>query len=116
MTAIALFIIIINIAFFLFYGFQCFISAYMKAEFERFGLTSFQRRATGALQILGAVGIIFGFFLPLAGFLASAGLAIMMLMAFLVRIKIRDGFLESTPSLLFLALNSWISLLFYNLM
>lgn len=75
-----------------------------------------QRLLTGSLQLLGSAGLVMGFFLPFIGVLASAGLAIMMLVAFIVRIKIRDGFLESAPSLLFLVLNAWISHGFYTLL
>lgn len=86
----------------------------MILEFKRFGLTDFQRFATGTLQLFGAIGLITGLFIPVIGFLSSAGLAAMMLGAFLVRMKIKDGFFESAPSLLFLGLNSWISVGFYS--
>ena len=87
----------------------------MILEFKRFGLTEYQRHATGILQLLGAAGLIAGLFIPIIGFLSSAGLAVMMLVAFLVRIRIRDGIVQSAPSLLFLALNSWIAASFYTL-
>ncbi len=88
----------------------------MILEFKRFGLTEFQRIATGTLQLLGATGLVTGLFIPIIGLLSAAGLAAMMLGAFLVRMKIRDGFAESAPSLLFLALNSWILAGFYALL
>lgn len=71
---------------------------------------------TGSLQILGAVGLLTGFIFPIIGLLASGGLAVMMLVAFMVRIKIKDGFLESAPSLIFLAMNAWILSAFYSLL
>jgi len=108
-------IVILNAIFFLLYGLQCFISPAMTQEFKRFGLPDSQRLLTGALQLLGCAGLVTGFFIPVIGFMASGGLAVMMLVAFLVRMKIRDGFWESAPSLLFLALNSWISWKFYAL-
>ena len=88
----------------------------MILEFERFGMTDIQRIATGVLQLLGAGGVVVGLFNPIIGLLASGGLTFMMLVAFMVRIKIKDGFLQSSPSLLFLALNSWISVNFYTLL
>ena len=88
----------------------------MILEFKRFGMTDPQRLATGTLQLLGAAGVVTGLFIPIIGFLASGGLSIMMLVAFLVRMKIKDGFLQSAPSLLFLALNGWIAVSFYTLM
>jgi Ni/Fe-hydrogenase subunit HybB-like protein len=87
----------------------------MILEFKRFGLTDFQRVATGTLQLLGAAGILTGFIMPIIGLMASSGLAIMMFVAFLVRLRIGDGIVKSAPSLLFLALNGWISGVFYSL-
>jgi len=87
----------------------------MILEFKRFGLNDFQRSATGILQLFGAAGLIVGLFVPIIGLLASAGLATMMLIAFLVRVKIGDGILQSAPAILFLLLNGWISGLFYTL-
>lgn len=105
----------LNAAFFGFYGLQCFISPVMKLEFERYGLTAFQRRGTGVLQLMGAAGVLSGFLYPVLGLLASAGLSLMMLFAFLVRIKIKDGFLKSAPSLIFLGLNLLIAIQYYRL-
>jgi len=87
----------------------------MKQEFRRFGMPDSQRLLTGTLQLAGSAGLIVGFKFPIIGFLASAGLALMMLVAFLVRIKLKDGFWLSAPSLIFLALNSWICLQFYSI-
>jgi len=87
----------------------------MVLEFKRFGLPDSQRLLTGTLQLLGSAGLLSGLFLPVIGAMASGGLAMMMLVAFFVRMKIRDGFLESAPSLLFLVLNGWISWNFYAL-
>lgn len=116
MSFLLQFVITLNALFFLLYGLQCFISNKMVLEFERFGLPDSQRVLTGVLQLLGSAGLMVGLFLPIIGLLASGGLAIMMLVAFIVRIKIRDGFLESAPSLLFLLLNGWISWSFYTLL
>ncbi|MCC5925647.1 MAG: DoxX family protein [Bacteroidetes bacterium] len=114
MSTLSQIIISINALFFLLYGLQCFISPVMKLEFKRFGLTEPQRIATGVLQLLGAAGVVVGFFIPLLGFLAASGLALMMLSAFAVRIKIKDGFFQSAPSLIFLFLNGWIATVFYS--
>jgi hypothetical protein len=115
LTTLTQTIISVNALFFLFYGLQSFVSSAMILEFKRFGLNQFQRRATGVLQILGAAGVLVGFWMPVIGFLASSGLSFMMISAFAVRIKIKDGFIQSAPSLLFLGLNMWISTVFYAL-
>jgi hypothetical protein len=88
----------------------------MVLEFNRFGMSNPQRVLTGSLQISGAAGLLAGFMFPLLGLLASGGLAVMMLVAFIVRIKIKDGFLESAPSLIFLALNGWIFSTFWSIL
>ncbi|TVQ67582.1 MAG: hypothetical protein EA360_01965 [Balneolaceae bacterium] len=109
-------IISLDALFFLLYGLQCFLSPFMIQEFQRFGLTAFQRKSTGVLQLMGAAGLITGLFLPVIGLLAASGLTLMMLAAFLVRIKIRDGFFQAAPSLIFLVLNGWIATAFYAMM
>lgn len=88
----------------------------MKEEFHRFGLNDLQRKLTGILQILGASAMLAGFIYPILGFLASAGFTVMMLVAFIVRIKIRDSFAQASPSLFFMLINIWLTLSFYKLL
>jgi hypothetical protein len=86
----------------------------MIAEFKRYGLTDSQRRLTAVLQIIGSAGLLTGFIFPYIGLLAAAGFSIMMLVAFIVRIKIKDSFAQSLPSLLFMLVNIWLIIAFYN--
>lgn len=110
MYSLQILVLFIGIAFF-FYGVGCFVSQKMHKEFKRFGLTSLQRKLTGFFQILGALGLVIGFyFLPILGFLASIGLSILMILGFGVRIKIRDSFIQSFPSLFFALLNLFVAL------
>jgi len=88
----------------------------MTAEFRRFGLGDAQRKLTGMLQIAGAAGLITGIMLPIIGLLAAAGLSVMMLVALIVRIKIRDGLLQTIPSFLFMLVNMWLTAVFYSMM
>jgi len=88
----------------------------MVEEFSRYGLPDSQRLLTGTLQILGSAGLFTGFIFPLIGALASAGLSFMMLVAFIVRIKIRDGFFQSAPSLIFMVLNAYLSIMFIGVL
>ena len=88
----------------------------MTEEFKRFGLTDSQRTITGVLQISGSAGLISGFIFPHIGLLASAGFAAMMFVAFIVRIKIKDRFVQSAPSLFFMLVNAWLTVVFYNLL
>lgn len=97
---------------FLAYGSGCFTSRHLQKEFVRFGLSSL-RKLIGFLQICGALGLLAGFRYPLLGQAAAVGLALMMLLAILVRIKIRDGFLKTTPAMLYFLLNGYLVLFAY---
>lgn len=101
--------LILNAFFFLFYGFQSLHSVYMIDEFKRFGMTDSQRKLTGTLQILGSVGLLAGFLFPLTGLLAAAGFTVMMLVAFIVRIRIKDSFVQSLQSIIFMLINGWLT-------
>jgi len=100
---------------FLFYGVNCLSSKKMAQEFIRFGLNKQKRLLTGYLQLLGSLGLIFGYFLlPDLVFMASAGLTLLMLFGFIVRIKIKDSFLQSLPSLVFALINLFICFQYYD--
>lgn len=79
----------------------------MKAEFQRFQLEHF-RILTGLLELLGGAGLLIGFWWPPAQVMASAGLAVLMLLGVGVRIKVRDGWLETLPALLLMLVNAYI--------
>lgn len=97
---------------FLLYGYNSLYFAPMIAEFNRFGLTSLQRRITGVMQILGALGLLLGLRYPAFGLAASSGLCLMMALGFGVRIKIKDSFLQAAPSFIFMILNGFIAFKF----
>jgi len=76
----------------------------MFAEFKRYGLNTY-RRLTGFLQILGALALLGGlFYLPLT-VIGSAGLSILMFMGLVVRIRLRDSFIQSAPAFFYAVLN-----------
>ena len=89
---------------FLGYGSACFLSSNMKREFERYRLGS-QRTLVGGLQLCAAIGLLAGLSQPWMGRAAAAGLALMMLIAVGVRIKIKDSLPQTTPALVYLAIN-----------
>jgi hypothetical protein len=107
-------VLVLNALFFLFYGLQCFRSPVLVDDFRRFGLPDSQRILTGVLQLLGSAGLITGIYIPILGILASGGLSAMMLVAFFVRVKVGDGVVQSAPSLIFLVINAWLCVTFYN--
>jgi hypothetical protein len=109
-------VLISNALFFLFYGLQCFTSPFMFEEFRRFGLPDSQRILTGVLQLMGAAGLFAGLIFPLLGLLSSVGLSLMMLIAFGVRIRIKDGLAQSAPSLAFMFINGYLALGFMSLL
>lgn len=100
---------------FLFYGLSCLFSNHMKNEFNRFGISQFLK-LTGTLQILGGFALLIGFWkIPLLAFIGAAGLALLMLLGSIVRIKIKDSFLHSSPAFIFTILNSYLTYTFGKL-
>jgi len=94
---------------FLAYGTGCFTSRHLQREFIRFGLSPL-RKLIGLLQIFGSLALIAGMWSPLLGKVGAGGLALMMFLAILVRIKIQDGFLKTTPAILYFLLNGYLVL------
>jgi intracellular septation protein A len=90
---------------FLFFGTGCLLSPRMKSEFIRYGYDG-QRALTGVLQLLGATGLLVGYwFSPFLAASAAAGLGMMMVFGFGVRLKIKDSFLQTLPALIYAVLN-----------
>ena len=83
-------------------------------EFKRFGMTDSQRKLTGILQIAGSTGLLTGLMIPAIGLLAAAGFTIMMLVAFIVRIKIKDRLVQALPSIIFMLVNGGLTVGFYT--
>jgi uncharacterized membrane protein YkgB len=94
---------------FLGYGSACFFSSRMKQEFLRYRLAA-QRIMVGALQWFAGIGLLVGMSHPWMGQLAAGGLALMMLIAVIVRIQIKDTIPQTLPALFYLALNTYLCL------
>ncbi len=84
----------------------------MKNEFIRYGYDR-QRALTGYLQLLGGLGLLIGYWVSpwLAGS-AAAGLGLMMVFGFGVRLKIKDSFLASSPAFLYAVLNIYLCIFY----
>ena len=82
----------------------------MKEEFERYGLDKF-RNLIGGFQLLGGAGLLIGLIWQPILIMSSGGLALLMLIGLGVRIKMKDGFLPSLPSFIFMTLNLYIFIL-----
>jgi uncharacterized membrane protein YphA (DoxX/SURF4 family) len=92
---------------FLAYGIACLVTPRMDAEFERYGLARY-RRLIGALECLGALGLIVGHFNRPVLVLAAAGLTLTMLMAIATRIRIRDSLARTLPAIVLLVMNAFV--------
>lgn len=89
---------------FIFYGLLCLLTDHMKLEFTRYGLSNF-RTLTGVLEFLGGAGLILGLsYTPLLYF-CSAGLALLMLMGTIVRIRTKDPLFEIIPAFVLMLIN-----------
>jgi hypothetical protein len=92
---------------FLFYGIACLVGPRMEAEFKRYGLARF-RRLIGALECLGALGLVVGEFNRPVLVLSAAGLTLTMLMAIATRIRIGDSLVQTLPAIVLFALNAFV--------
>lgn len=95
------------------YGLSCVFTQHMVAEFTRYGLSKF-RRLTGYLQIMGAAGLIIGIFEPRIGLLAASGLCLQMTLGVVVRIRIRDSWIQASPATSFMFINGYLAYFFAN--
>jgi len=97
---------------FLGYGTAYFLSPKMKSEFVRFGLSDFGT-LTAILEIVGALGLLIGLMFNDILLVSSGGLALLMFLGVIVRLKVKDGLWASSPAIFFLGLNAYI---FYETM
>ena len=98
-----------SIVLFLYYGLACLLADGMVEEFERYDLSRF-RRLTGAIEVLGAVGLAAGYLVPELSVLSAGGLALLMLLGLAVRMRVRDPLLEMAPAAFLLLVNIFIAL------
>lgn len=98
---------------FLFFGMACLYDMRMKDEFIRYRLGD-KRRLTGFLQILGGLGLFFGWLVfPLLALVSALGLSLLMTLGFGVRLKIKDTWLLSLPSLGYAVLNAYLAVEYF---
>ncbi|WP_002146783.1 DoxX family protein [Bacillus cereus] len=90
------------------------ISGKMADEFKRFGLPSFFNFLTGAFEIVGAIGMLIGIWVPILALLAGLLFGGTMLAAALTLIVLaRDPFKKAIPALVLCVLSLGIS--FYHI-
>jgi hypothetical protein len=99
-------VLVSSFSFFL-YAVSYFISPHMKNEFKRFELEKLGL-LTIILEILGASGLLIGLFINPILLISSSGLALLMLLGLILRIKLKDSFWVSIPALFYMGLNAYI--------
>ena len=114
MTTMYLLLILVSGISFIIYGSLLFFSTKMQNEFKRFGLEMLIY-LTGILEILGGLGQLVGLKFNLILLISSGGLALLMLLGFCVRLKTKDGFWQTMPSMFFMLLNIYICSIAFNL-
>ena len=103
-------ILVFSATSFLFYGISSLYSSRMILEYERWGCEKF-RKTIAVLQILGSVGLLIGYFFALLLPLVSAFFTLMMIVAIVVRIRIKDNIIKILPAILYAVINF---IIFYN--
>lgn len=95
---------------FIVYGSLLLVSTEMQNEFKRFELEKFTT-LTGILELLGGIGLLVGLKVGIILLISSGGLTLLMLLGLVVRIKVKDSFRLSFPSLFFMLLNLYVFLI-----
>lgn len=97
----------LSVLVFLYYGSTCLFANGMAADFDRFGMARL-RILTGALELLGAVGLVAGLFLPVLTVVSAGGLALLMAMGLLTRVRFRDSVRETAPAGALMMVNGFL--------
>lgn len=95
-----------SLSFFI-YFISYFISPFMKSEFKRLDLER-MGLLTITLELIGSIGLLVGLLYTPILLLASGGLALLMLLAILFRLKSKDTLWVSLPALFYMLLNTYI--------
>jgi hypothetical protein len=100
---------LLSIGLFLGYGATCLFGNGMVAEFERFDMARF-RRLTGSLELLGALGLLVGYWIPLLQLFSAVGLAMLMFLGVATRLRVRDSVVQTVPAVVLMLVNGFIAL------
>ncbi len=96
---------------FLFYGLLCLLTNKLDEEFIRYGFSRFQK-LIGILELLGAIGLALGYFIPVLLKASALSLSLLMFAAVLVRIKIKDPLILWGPAVILFLTNFYLFLYF----
>ena len=106
-TPVLLVTTVLSAVLFLGYGAVVLFTGGMREEFERFGLARY-RLATGVLEVFGGAGLLVGLVRVEVLIVASAGLAFLMFLGVLTRLRVKDPIVEIVPAALLLFANGFI--------
>ena len=80
----------------------------MKEEFAAYGLSESTMYIIGALKVLSALGLIVSIWVPMLTLPSAGMMAILMVGAILMHVKIKDSPKQSMPAAIFLLLSLFI--------
>lgn len=98
---------------FIIYGILSFRSNIMKSEFKRWGISKF-RFIVGCAQLSGGFGLLIGYYFQIMTLISSFGLALLMLLGFILRLTVKDGVIKSIPAFFYMLVNLYIFLINLN--
>ena len=98
----------LSVLVFLYFGSMCLFGDGMREDFERFGLSRL-RRLTGALEVLGALGLVAGLFIHALAIVSGAALALLMVLGLVTRVRQRDSLIQMLPAAVLVAINVYIA-------
>ncbi len=87
----------------------------MREEFAAYGLPSWAVYVVGSLKVASALALVVGLMIPVTVVPAAAIIAILMIGALAMHVKIRDPLLKSVPALLMLVMSSGVVYLSQNI-
>lgn len=89
------------------YCISYFTSPHMKSEFKRFNLEKLGL-LTIIFEFVGAAGLLVGILYNPILLISSCGLALLMFLGTIVRIRLKDSLWVSLPALFYMVLNAYI--------
>lgn len=98
---------VLSVTLFLGYGLSCLFMGAMIDEFARYNLSRF-RRVVGLLEVLGALGLLSSIVVPALVFPSSVGLALLMALGIVTRVRARDPFIEAIPATVLMLVNLFL--------
>jgi hypothetical protein len=98
----------LSVTVFLSFGLWCVFAGGMRKDFDRFGISQL-RILTGVLEVSGALGLIAGYFLVELAVLSGGGLALLMTIGLLARLRHRDSIQQMLPAAILIVVNVFIA-------